>query len=115
MPRHEFAHVSPTHVLMQGKKMPHAGASRVDDSPENVLWEHFRVLVDGGKIYSPRDMEVRGKTAKEQGYIGSLHSLLFGIVNSSTLSSRHCPLEACVSVAMVTSQLKLFSLWMCRQ
>lgn len=60
-------------MLRQGKKMPYTGTLRVDDSPENILREHFGILVESGKIYSLRDMEVRGKTAKELGYIGSLH------------------------------------------
>lgn len=85
-PRRECAYVSPTRVLMRGKKTPHAGTSRVEGSSENVLRECLGISVEGGKIYSSRDTEVRGKTAREQGCVGSLHSLLFATVNSSTLA-----------------------------
>lgn len=94
--------------------MPHTGTLRVDDSPENALREHFGILVESGKIYSLRDMEVRGKTAKELEYIGFLHSLLFGIVNSSTLFPPLLTGGTC-QCCHGNKPVPLSQFWMCRQ
>lgn len=93
-PRQECTSVSPSHVLMQGNRTPHAGISRVEGSSENGWRECLGISDEGRKIYSPSDTEAREETTKEQG---------------SLAPCTVCSLEWLTLVSTITHQ----SMWLC--